>query len=154
MGGGQPAIQTGMLRARWTAPDGRTLAVPASFEAESSERGMIFTTLGQGGEHFRGVYVRVEKSTKGHLVTEVYDGFSAPEWQVWNHDPDGDWTATATSYGDFAHFYTGRVLASLSGSEGHSMRCRFDLNVPLAGLSEGGTGECQVSDGGTLALSF
>jgi len=143
-----------MLPARWTPPGGRSQEVPFSFEAENSKTGMMFTTLGKGGEHFRGFYVRVEQSTKGYLVTEVYNGWSSPEWEVWQHDPDGNWTATAKSFGDFAHFYTGKVVATLNGSEKHSMRCRFTLANPQASLLRGGKGECQVSDGGRVDLDF
>jgi hypothetical protein len=151
-GGG--ARETGMLPARWTAPDGSSQEVPFSFDAVSSETGGMFTTLGKGGEHFRGLYVRVEQSTQGHLVSEVYDGWSAPEWEVWQKDPDGHWTALATSYGEFAHFYTGKVVATLSGSENHSMRCRFTLANSQSDLLQGGKGECQVSDGGRIDLEF
>jgi hypothetical protein len=156
-GGSAPVggrLGTGMLPAHWTAPDGRSEAVPFSFEAENSKKGLLLTTLGKGGEHSRGPYVRVEQSTKGHLVTEVYDGWSSPEWEVWHHDADGQWTATAKSFGDFAHFYTGKVVATLKGSENHSMRCRFTLTDSQAGWLHGGTGECQVSDGARVDLDF
>lgn len=144
----------GMLPARWTAADGTSQEVPFSYESQSDTHGVMYATLGKGGEHFRGSYVRVEKSTKGHLVTAVYDGWSSPEWQVWEHDPDGEWTATATSYGDFAHFYSGKVVATLTGSEHHLMRCHFTLKAPEAGLLGGGEGECQISDRGRVHLQF
>jgi hypothetical protein len=144
----------GMLPARWIDPASGSQPVPFSFEQESDTAGVMFTTLGNGGEHFRGRYVRVEKSTQGRFVTEIYDGWSAPEWEVWQHEPDGDWTETASSTGDFAHFYSGRVVASLRGSEGHSMRCRFSLDHPEGGLLAGGEGDCQISDGGQVSLDF
>jgi len=62
--------------------------------------------------------------------------------------------AEATTYGDFANFYTGGVVAYLPGSEGHAMRCRFTVNQPSGGFLDGGTGECQTSDGSTLDLNF
>jgi hypothetical protein len=34
------------------------------------------------------------------------------------------------------------------------MRCRFTVNRPSGGFLDGGTGECQTSDGSTLDLSF
>jgi len=145
---------TGMLPARWTAPDGRSQEVPFSFEVESAKSGLLMTTLGKGGEHFRGPYVRVEKSTEGHLVTEVYNGWSGPEWEVWHHDADGRWTETAKSFGEFANFYTGKVVATLNGNDDDVMRCRFTLADPEGGWSHGGTGECQVSDGARVELNF
>jgi len=73
---------------------------------------------------------------------------------MWEHGPDGGWIATGTSYGDFAHFYTGRVVATLTGSEQHSMRCQFTLKAPETGLLAGGAGECQISDRGRVQLQF
>ena len=148
------SAKTGMLPARFTSPKGVTEPVPFSFEAASAKRGTMSTALGDGGEQFHGSYVRVEASTKDHLVTEIYDGFSAPEWQVWEHDPDGGWTATGVSFGAFAHFYTGKVVATLAGNRGSSMRCQLTLREPESGLSGGGSGGCQVSSGGTLRLEF
>lgn len=146
--------ETGMLPAYWTSPNGRRQAVPFSFDTINAETGKMFTTLEKGGEHFRGIYVRVEASTEGHLVTEVYNGWSSPEWEIWQHDPDGNWSATATSFGDFAHFYTGKVVATLEGSEENSMRCRFTLANPHTGLLRDGKGVCQISDGGRIELDF
>jgi hypothetical protein len=143
-----------MLRATWTALNGATQEVPFSFVSESETHGTMFTTLGKGGEHFHGPYVRVEESTKAHMVTVIYDGFSAPEWGVWQHDAEGQWTETSVSYGDFAHFYTGKVVASLSGGGGHAIRCQFVLNEPRAGFLQGGTGHCQISDRGRIDLDF
>jgi len=145
---------SGMLPARWSTDDGPSQEVPFSYEVESDDRGLLETTLGKGGEHFRGPYVRVEESTKGEWVTEVYNGWSSPEWEAWHHDADGEWTATAKSFGDFADFYTGKVVATLRGSENHAMRCRFTLTDPEAGWEEGGKGECQVSDGARVDLDF
>jgi len=145
---------SGMLPARWLTADGRSQEVPFSFEVESDSQGLLLTTLGDGGEHFRGPYVRVEESTQGEWVTEVYNGWSSPEWETWKHDSDGGWTETAKSFGDFADFYTGKVVGTLHGSENHAMRCRFTLTDPDAGWKQGGKGECQVSDGARVELDF
>jgi hypothetical protein len=34
------------------------------------------------------------------------------------------------------------------------MRCQIELYAPQSGLAGGGTGHCQVSNGGKLSLSF
>jgi hypothetical protein len=146
--------KTGMLPAQWTPASGTSRPVPFSFEAESPSHGTMSTTLGAAGEQFHGPYVRVEKSSRGHLVTAVYDGWSSPEWQMWTAEPDGGWTETGVSVGEFAAFYTGKVVATLSGGRGHSMRCQLSLNDPEGGLLGGGSGRCQVSDGGSLSLEF
>lgn len=157
-GGALPLQRTherGMLPAHWTAADGKSEPVPFSFEAESSSHGRMVTTLGRGGEHFQGAYMRVEPATKGHIIfTKIYEGWAGPEWAVWQHDADGGWTETASSSAGFAHHYTGKVVASLSGSEHHAMRCHFTLKDPFAGLLHGGEGKCQISDGGQIELEF
>jgi hypothetical protein len=33
-------------------------------------------------------------------------------------------------FGEFARFYTGKVVATLNGNQKHSMRCRFTLTNP------------------------
>jgi len=142
------------LPARWATAEGRSLDVPFTFEAESASAGVLFTTLGPGGESFRGSYVLLQDATAGHVVTAIYDGWSAPEWELWEKQPDGQWMAEATRFGDFANFYTGQVLAYLSGSRGDAMRCRFRLGNPDAGFLGGGAGECQASDGGRVDLDF
>ena len=143
-----------MLPARWTASGGSSQDVPFSFDARGDGTGLLFATLGPGGEAFRGHYVLLQHATAGGLVTEVQDGWSAPEWTVWEKTPDGQWMAEATSDGDFAHFYTGRVVAYLPGDAGHAMRCRFVLEQPDEGFLAGGKGECQTSDGGRVDLEF
>ena len=87
-------------------------------------------------------------------MTGVFDGWSSPEWDLWEQQPGGRWIATATSYGDFAHVYTGKVVAYMPGSEGHAMRCRLTLKRPQTGSVAGGRGECQTSDGSKVALDF
>jgi hypothetical protein len=151
--GSRPA-RTGMLPARWTPPDGQPQEVPFSFEAGSESSGTMTTTLGADGERFHGPYVRVEKSTRGHLVTAIYQGWSNAEWEMWMHDPDGLWTKTGVSFGEFADFYTGKVVATLEGDRGASMRCQFTLDDPQGGLLSGGSGRCQISNGGSLNLEF
>ncbi len=148
--------RTGMLPARWKPPEGAVQEVPFSFESlgRDTVRGRMHTTLGSGGERFEGDYLRIQQSTKGDLVTAMSVGWSGPEWQLWKHDADGDWTQEGVSVGEFAHFYTGKVLATLRGDRGHAMRCQLTLKDPEGGLLDGGTGRCQVTDGGSLTLDF
>jgi hypothetical protein len=154
LAGCQSAPQRGMMEARWIAPDGHSEIVPFSFESVTSEHGGLITTLGRGGEHYAGPYVLVESSTQGKLVTEVWNGVSSPEWTVWQHDPDGTWHAEGISFGAFAHFYTGKAVASMQGNRGHKMRCQLHLDQPARGPLAGGTGKCQTTAGDRVELSF
>jgi hypothetical protein len=154
--GGRP---TGLLPARWTPPqagDAASQEVPFSFESFGGDEGQgrMETTLGDGGEHFAGDYLRIQQSTKGDLVTAMSVGWSGPEWQLWKPNGEGGWIQEGVSVGEFADFYTGKVVAKLRGDRGNAMRCHFTLKDPGAGLLEGGTGRCQVTDGGKLELAF
>jgi hypothetical protein len=145
-----------MMRARYTPPGGSPEAIPFTYESQDADRssGVMVATLGRGGAHLRGPYTRVEASTQGQLVTEVWDGFGAPEWNTWTHDAQGNWVATGAAFGEFAHFYTGKVVAYLKSPDGPKMRCQIELNEPAEGLLGGGSGSCQVSNGGRVELSW
>ena len=46
------------------------------------------------------------------------------------------------------------IEAELSGTQGHSMRCRCRLRDAVLGLSGGGQGVCEVSDGRVIDVRF
>lgn len=148
--------KTGMLAARWTPPEGQgeTRQVPFSYDVTKKSRGTMSTTLGKGGERFHGGYVRLEHGSRDPFVDNVYEGWAIPDWAVFGPDGGAGWVATGVSWTEFARLYTGQVVASLEGDRGHHMRCKLELYAPQAGLAGGGKGACQVSDGGTLELSF
>ena len=60
---------------------------------------------------------------------------------------EGDHTA-------FVRNHSGKVVTTLFGDKGNTMRCRFRHTNPEAGLSSGGVGECQVSNGGKIDVQF
>lgn len=67
----------------------------------------------------------------------------------------GDWRCFG-AYPDtaFSTACSGKVVANLTGPFGQSMRCRFHLNDPVAGLKGGGQGECQFDGGRTVDAVF
>lgn len=46
------------------------------------------------------------------------------------------------------------IVSTLAGDRGGSMVCRFKLNEPGVGPDRGGTGNCQLSQGGFIDASF
>lgn len=146
--------KTGMLTARWVPAKGQPEEVPFSYEATKKSRGEMFTTLGKGGEHFHGGYVRVEASSKDGFAVDVYNGWAIPDWAAFGPDGGVGWVATGVSWDEFVKLYTGQVVASLEGDRGHHIRCKLQLQAPQVGLAGGGNGVCQISDGGTLEMSF
>jgi len=58
-----------------------------------------------------------------------------------------------------AHFealrtFPGNTKATLTGSGGQTIKCRFKLADPIIGFSSGGFGICQVSDGRVIDVFF
>ena len=54
----------------------------------------------------------------------------------------------------FTTAYSGKVIANLKSSSGGSMRCRLQMTRPEAGMSGGGSGECQVAGGVPFQATF
>lgn len=58
-----------------------------------------------------------------------------------------------------AHFealqtFPGNAKATLTGSGGHTIKCRFKLADVIIGFSSGGFGICQISDGRVIDVYF
>ena len=155
--------QTGIIAARWTAAGAETVPVTLSWESADDTHGHIFATLGPGGEHYRGQYVRVTQETHVNTIAPIV-GAWGPVWSgyAWGPSVDPWWWGPgampgvygAEYYSGFVRAYTGKVVATLFGNHGHSMRCRFSLNDPIEGLVGGGVGRCQTSDGSQLDAQF
>jgi len=154
--------KTGIISARWTAPDRGTTPVTVSWDAEDRKHGHIYTTLGPNGEHYHGTYVRITAETHVSTIAPVVGGWSGVwtryDWGLasdpWAWGPGLGPVYGAAYYNGFIEAYTGKVVATLFGSHGHSMRCRFDVADPELGLTGGGIGTCQTSDGATLDAEF
>jgi len=152
---GSSAPERGILAGTWRPSPEREATVTLSWTATDPVHGVVHTTLGEGGEHFRGQYARVleRHGERTHVVVTAIHG----EWldERWSGRPwaDADYVKIV-EYPAFTRHYAGRVLATLEGDRGHHMRCRLLLDDPDAGLMAGGRGHCQVSDGGTIDVRF
>jgi hypothetical protein len=152
------------MTGRWQPPDARSMPVEMTWSADSASAGRLAATLGPGGEVFEGTYVQVTSSTEVERVEPILRGWG-PVWRdypwgagydPWYWGPGPPYTPgyVGAHYGGFVREYSGRVVATLFGSAGHTMRCRFTLSEPLDGVAGGGVGECQTSDGGVLDFTF
>ena len=68
-------------------------------------------------------------------------------------------TNSDESVSDLAHFpaihsFEGNAEATLAGNRGGIIKCRFKLSDTVIGLSSGGFGECQVSDGRVIDIFY
>lgn len=147
-------VRTGVMAGRWTPKHGETQPVPMGWESIDDSHGAIHATLGPGGEHFNGNYVRVEADSPHVVVSDVYTRWYGPSWGALNWGPDGNYGPSGASISVFMHLYSGKVVATLFGNHGSSIRCHFTLNSPDAGLVGGGVGDCQVSDGSQIDVRF
>ena len=158
--------QTGIIAAHWTPPGKSSEPIVISWESVNSSQGHMFVQLGKGGERFRGTYVRVSAGTKVEAVQTIVSGWGpvwggydwGPGMDPWGWGPDGGMGMGnymgVSSYPVFIQKYTGKVIATLFGNEGHSMRCRFTLANPQMGLMGGGVGACQSSKGSKISAKF
>ena len=158
--------QTGVISAHWTPPGKSSEPIVISWESENQSQGRMFVQLGKGGERFRGTYVRVSAGTKVEAVQPIISGWG-PVWgdydwgggmDPWGWGPGGGMPMGGymgeASFPIFVREYSGKVVATLFGNEGHSMRCRFTLARPQEGLMGGGVGACQSSTGSQISARF
>ena len=86
-----------------------------------------------GGERFEGKIVRIGST-----------------------DDQSDTAVSGSESADFedVKLFDGNAEATLSGDKGNTMKCRFNLADSIIGLSSGGFGFCQVSDGRVIDIFF
>lgn len=100
------------------------------------------------GVHYAGRYYAVMQDVPEQIYSGAWSGAQPywPDWPIVSVKPKArsNWEA-------FAAAYTGQTIAHLESDDGRqSMRCRFTVNTPSAGLARGGEGECRLSDGSTI----
>jgi hypothetical protein len=156
--------QTGFIAAHWTAKGKGSIPVTISWESEDDLHGRMHSTLGPGGERFEGRYVRVTERTPLTVVEPILTGWG-PIWEGyavgslrdpwwWGSDIAAPGAYGAAYYSGFLESYTGKVVATLTGNRGHTMRCRFTLAHAEQGLLGGGKGGCQSGVGGSIVAEF
>jgi hypothetical protein len=59
----------------------------------------------------------------------------------------------STAFED-VQLFDGNAKATLTGNKGNIMKCRFNLADSIIGLSSGGFGLCQVTDGRVIDIFF
>ena len=95
-------------------------------------QGRLQTVL-PGGERFEGKIVRT-----GWAGAQSDSAVSGDE---------------STDFED-VQMFEGNAEATLSGNKGNFMKCRFNLADSIIGLSSGGFGLCQVTDGRVIDIFF
>jgi hypothetical protein len=130
---------TGTIDGRVAVPDKPAAAVTFTYTASWTRNGGTLSTTLPSGEGFSGQYVQIA-STRPVDTIEPY--FWDPAWI--------DWGPSDTLWFNGSN----KVVATLFGDKGDSMRWRFRLNDPERGMPGGGVGECQVSNGSHIDARF
>jgi hypothetical protein len=126
--------------------------VPVAFNWTSTDGGMSGTMTAQlPGAVFQGPFFQITQQTRGETLS--------PLWTHW-HQGWNDWPYWSDPFPSmypspqFITHYSGKVVATLESSNNQRMRCRFHLVVPSRGMSGGGEGECQLSQGRVVRAVF
>ena len=144
-------VTTGSIGGRLSVPDEPVAGVTFSFQSERfGEGGRLFVIL-PSGEYFSGRYLQITSTSTADVVQPI-SMFWGPRWHPW--EPFGPPWVEEGDHTTFVRNYSGKVVATLFGDKDNTMRCRFQLTNPEAGLSSGGVGECQISNGGKIDVEF
>jgi hypothetical protein len=76
--------------------------------------------------------------------------------RIGSMDEQSDTAISGSGSADFEDIklFDGNAESTLFGNKGNIMKCRFDLADSIIGLSSGGFGLCQVSDGRVIDIFF
>jgi hypothetical protein len=124
-----------------------TGGAPVAFSWRSDDGGQSGTMAARLGDRdFSGPFFQIRQEGRRRVLDPLWTGWS-PGW--------GDWRYFGPVPADeFVTFYSGKVVANLSSSDGGRMRCRFHLANPGAGMGGGGQGECQLKGDGMIDATF
>ncbi|MDO9199501.1 hypothetical protein [Rhodoferax sp.] len=125
---------------------------PVAFNWKSTDGGISGTmTAALPDSIFQGRFFQITRQTR----SEVLD----PLWTHW-HRGWYDWPYWGSPFSpaypttQFITYYSGKVVATLESQNDQRLRCRFHLVEPVRGMSGGGEGECQHSDGRVVRAVF
>lgn len=100
---------------------------------------------------YRGRFFQITRQTRRETLAPMWDGWNEGwyDWPYWSQPWPAPYDVT-----QFITYYSGKVVANLATHDGQRMRCRFHLADPVGGMSGGGLGECQLSDGRVINAVF
>ena len=126
---------------------------PVAFSWTSTDGGIsgTMTAALPDGAIFQGRFFQITQQTRAEVLN--------PLWMHW-HNGWNDWPYWDGPYAQpfpttqFITYYSGKVVATLESPDQQYMRCRFHLVGPTQGMSGGGEGECQLSQGRVVRAVF
>jgi hypothetical protein len=127
-------------------------AQPVAFSWRSTDGGITGSmTAVLPGKTFEGRFFQITQQTRTEVLDPLWMHWHHGwyDWPYWGYPSGGPYPTTR-----FITHYSGKVVATLEAPEQQRMRCRFHLVEPARGMSGGGEGQCQLSDGRTVRASF
>lgn len=125
---------------------------PVTFNWTSTDGGMSGTmTAALPDVTFQGRFFQITQQTRGEVLTPLWTHWHRGwyDWPYWGGPLSPPYPAT-----QFITHYSGKVVATLESPDSQRMRCRFHLVEPARGMSGGGDGQCQLSDGRVVRAVF
>ena len=149
--------QTGNMAADWTPQAGSGIPrqkVTIAWESGTSSTGNMTFTLGRGGQRYIGSYLMIEKTASHVEVQPFYDIWDTGSFDPWSSARGDRWFEPGWGVSAWVEHYDGHVVVGLHGDRDGNARCYFTLANTEVGIPGGGTGKCQVDDGGYLDVRF
>jgi hypothetical protein len=146
-----PVLMLALVACTTTGSGGGQLAgpgaqeEPVTFSWSSTDGGMSGAmTAALPNVSYQGRFFQITQQTRGEVLTPLWTHWNRGwyDWPYWSGPGSPPYPAT-----QFITFYSGKVVATLESLGNQRMRCRFHLVEPVRGMSGGGEGQCQLSDG-------
>ncbi|MFP6663434.1 MAG: hypothetical protein VCC00_04460 [Deltaproteobacteria bacterium] len=157
--------QQGTIMGRLSVPGEKTSTpVTMNWATTGFSSGGTMNVHLPAGETYTGKFLQVTSTTSADTLggggwggvgwSGGYGGYGGygGGWNDWG--PYGSPWGGGGSYSTFVTNYSGKVIATLFGDKGNTMRCRFHLSQPASGMEGGGVGECEVKGGDKIAAQF
>lgn len=125
---------------------------PVTFGWTSTDGGLSGTmTASLTDASYQGRFFQITQQTRTEVLTPLwaYWNHGWYDWPYWGVPASPPYPAT-----QFITHYSGKVVATLAAQGAQHMRCRFHLMAPSRGMSGGGEGQCQLTDGRVVRAVF
>lgn len=125
---------------------------PVAFSWTSKDGGLSGTmTAALPDVSYQGEFFQITQQTRTEVLAPLWTHWNRGwyDWPYWGVPVSPAYPAT-----QFITHYSGKVVATLAAQGEQRMRCRFHLVQPASGMSGGGEGQCQLSDGRLVRAVF